>query len=85
MSWRTLNDAGRTSEPLKPCPFCPTGGKPRAHGGHVYCEECHAATTIFGTQQEAADAWNTRNDGFDVNSLFDDDELAASRSYTVRR
>lgn len=87
MSSRVEEIKDRMAKPLKPCPYC--GGKPKALGGHVYCEECCAATTIFLTQREACDAWDRRTnepaDEFVVSSLFDDDEAKPARTYVVRR
>lgn len=49
---------------MKPCPFC--GGKPelgsysRFGNWIVVCSKCEAETQIYETEQEAIEAWNTR-------------------------
>ena len=47
---------------LKPCPFC--GGEAGLAivklWNHVYCNSCHARTTMYSSEEQAIDAWNTR-------------------------
>lgn len=57
---------------LKPCPFCPDGGRPEmlhsffsrcdssGTAFHGHCAECGASGPIRDTPEEAAEAWNTR-------------------------
>lgn len=56
---------------LKPCLFCPDGGKPyvisgkcysfeSGNGSKVECEKCQASGPLCETIQEAIEAWNTR-------------------------
>lgn len=55
---------------LKPCPFC---GGMASVGGYVYeigaseytthdaeCNDCHATTFEYPTEEEAIEAWNRR-------------------------
>ena len=44
---------------LKSCPFC--GGKASNVSGRIVCSSCLASTSIYPTQEEAAQAWNKRN------------------------
>lgn len=48
---------------LKPCPFCPDGGKPVKHVGPiattVWCDEC-GASIVYSYPEKAVEAWNSR-------------------------
>lgn len=52
------------SEELKPCPFCPDGGKLFINGGvgcrWVECSSCGCEGPAYETEAEAIEAWNTR-------------------------
>ena len=52
------------SEELKPCPFCPDGGKLFINGGvgcrWVECSSCGCDGPAYETEAEAVEAWNTR-------------------------
>ncbi len=48
---------------LKPCPFCPDGGKPEIGYTVTYWGYCHTCGTegpYKTTREEAIEAWNTR-------------------------
>lgn len=49
---------------LKPCPFCDGADLEMSNtGGHmlwVHCKGCNASTSVQGTEEKAAEAWNTR-------------------------
>lgn len=58
---------------LKPCMFCTDGGKPYmlvgktyiyedGNGAKVECSNCLACGPLMRTEQEAAEAWNTRHE-----------------------
>ena len=50
-------------EILKPCPFCDGEAELAIVKlwNHVYCKSCHARTTMYSSEGQAIEAWNTRS------------------------